>query len=270
MQTPLRNYHTHTWRCQHAVGTEEEYVQAAIAMGFDTLGFADHTPWPYQSGFISGMRMRLEQLDDYVGTVLKLREKYRGQIRILLGLECEAFPEYFGWLRDLKAARLDYIILGNHYDYSDEGDHRRLYPAGGFYFGRCTRSDSVIRYGERTLAGMRTGLYDYLAHPDLCMRMMPAFDADCRAVSRDICQAAREMGMPLEFNLAGFSRRERDLAAGWQSYPCADFWRVAADAGCKAIVGFDAHSPAMLRRMDLYCRATAILEGLGMEIVSEV
>ena len=148
MQAPLRNYHTHTWRCQHARGTEEQYVKAAIAQGFETLGFADHSPWPYESDFVSGMRMRLNQFEDYKQTVLALRAKYAGQIHIPLGLECEAFPEYFGWLKDFKAEHLDYVILGNHYDYSDEGDHKLLYPAGGFYFGRCTRSDAVIRYGE--------------------------------------------------------------------------------------------------------------------------
>ena len=50
----LANYHTHTWRCQHARGTEEEYVKAAIKQGFGVLGFSDHTPWPYESDFISG------------------------------------------------------------------------------------------------------------------------------------------------------------------------------------------------------------------------
>lgn len=266
----MRNYHTHTWRCQHARGTEEAYVKTAIAQGFDTLGFADHTPWPYKSGFISGMRMRLDQFADYKRTVLRLREKYAGQIDIPLGLECEAFPEYYGWLRDLKAEHLDYIILGNHYDYNDEGDHRRLYPAGGFYFGRCTQSDTVIRYGQRTLDGMATGLYDYVAHPDLCMHMMPRFDADCRAVSVDLCQAAKALDLPLEFNLLGFSRHEQELGIGWQSYPCEPFWHIAAETGCRAIIGFDAHDAEFLERLDLYARARKILDGLGMEIVEQI
>ena len=39
----LANYHTHTTRCQHARGTEEEYVLQAIDTGFEILGFADHS-----------------------------------------------------------------------------------------------------------------------------------------------------------------------------------------------------------------------------------
>ena len=268
MQSPIRNYHTHTWRCMHAAGTEEEYVQTAIAQGFHTLGFSDHTPWPYESGFISDMRMRLAEFEGYRRTVLDLREKYRGQIEIPLGLECEAFPAYTEWLRDFKAQYLDYILLGNHYDYSDEGDHARLYPGGGFYFGRCTRPEQVIHYGKRTLAGMATGLYDCLAHPDLFLHTYPRFDAECRAVSRDLCQAARDLDMPLEFNLLGLHRSESELAYGWQCYPNPDFWSVAAETGCKAIVGYDAHKPAFLARADLRREALTALEALGMTVVN--
>ena len=43
------NYHTHTARCGHAEGTDEEYVLAAIERGFDEMGFSDHVPWPYKN-----------------------------------------------------------------------------------------------------------------------------------------------------------------------------------------------------------------------------
>ena len=33
------NYHTHTYRCGHAIGTDEEYVLAAIEKGFKENGF---------------------------------------------------------------------------------------------------------------------------------------------------------------------------------------------------------------------------------------
>ena len=50
------NFHTHTSRCQHAVGTDEAYVEAALdARVFDVLGFADHAPFPFANGFVSGI-----------------------------------------------------------------------------------------------------------------------------------------------------------------------------------------------------------------------
>lgn len=41
----IANYHTHTPRCNHAVGSEEEYVQQALKAGIKILGFSDHTPY---------------------------------------------------------------------------------------------------------------------------------------------------------------------------------------------------------------------------------
>ena len=35
-------YHTHTKRCGHAVGEDEEYVIEAIKAGIKDLGFSDH------------------------------------------------------------------------------------------------------------------------------------------------------------------------------------------------------------------------------------
>ena len=72
------NYHTHTTRCGHAVGTEREYVEAAIAAGFTTLGFADHVPYPYmKDDYYSNYRMKPEQTDDYVSTISALKEEYK-------------------------------------------------------------------------------------------------------------------------------------------------------------------------------------------------
>ena len=40
------NYHTHTYRCKHAMGNDERIVERAINAGIDILGFSDHNPWP--------------------------------------------------------------------------------------------------------------------------------------------------------------------------------------------------------------------------------
>ncbi len=262
---PFVNYHTHTWRCMHAQGTEEEYVRTAVAAGFKVLGFADHTPWPYRSGFVSHMRMRLDQLDGYLDTVRGLGERYADRLRIPVGLEAEAFPEYLGWLRDLKAEKLDYLILGNHYDGTDEGAHDVFSDAGGFYFGRCTRPEHVRRYGERTLAGMATGLFDCLAHPDLFCNTYRRFDAECAAVSRDICQAAAELDIPLEYNLLGIQYHRRFAQMGVLGYPCRQFWEIAARYPVKAIIGFDAHDAEHLRRTELFTQGLDLMWGLGIE-----
>lgn len=56
------NYHTHTARCMHAVGDDEDYVRSAIKGGFQELGFSDHSPWKYHTDFVSDIRMLPEEL----------------------------------------------------------------------------------------------------------------------------------------------------------------------------------------------------------------
>ncbi|HAH75526.1 MAG TPA: histidinol phosphate phosphatase HisJ family protein, partial [Kandleria vitulina] len=53
----MKNYHTHTYRCKHAIGKEEDYIKNAIKAGYTELGFSDHAPWHYESSFHPTMRM---------------------------------------------------------------------------------------------------------------------------------------------------------------------------------------------------------------------
>lgn len=56
------NYHTHTTRCMHATGNDEDYVLSAIKGGYRILGFSDHTPWKYRTDYVADMRMLPEEL----------------------------------------------------------------------------------------------------------------------------------------------------------------------------------------------------------------
>ena len=38
------NYHTHTARCMHACGSDEDYVRAAIANGYEGLCVSADSP----------------------------------------------------------------------------------------------------------------------------------------------------------------------------------------------------------------------------------
>lgn len=104
------NWHTHTKRCGHAKGTDEEYVLEAIAAGVKTLGFSDHACYKEPD---PGLRMNYDQYDDYKQSILALKEKYKDQINIYLGMEVEYYPDQW---EDLSRYRkeLDYCILGQH------------------------------------------------------------------------------------------------------------------------------------------------------------
>lgn len=256
----LANYHTHTTRCMHAIGEDERYVIRAIEAGFEILGFADHSAWPYKSDFVANMRMRLDQLEGYVASVKALRAQYAGQIRVHLAMECEAFPEFYPWLREIREEMgFDYFILGNHYDTSDEN--------GGDYFGKCTEAGRAYRYMETTIAGMESGMFAYLAHPDLFLHRYPAFDGDAKRICRELCKAAKRLNLPLEYNLLGRERQAESRSRGYVGYTSPEFWEIAAETGNRAILGVDAHSPADLDCVDAILQVRGMLKGMGIEVL---
>lgn len=73
----------------------EEYVEAAIAEGFEVIGFSDHSPYLFEHGYVSGIRMDMCELEGYVRTVEELKREYRKDIEIYVALEMEYFPPLF-------------------------------------------------------------------------------------------------------------------------------------------------------------------------------
>lgn len=256
----MKNYHTHTSRCMHANGQDEDYVLAAIQGGFKVLGFSDHTPWKYDSDFVAHMRMPLSQFEEYYRSVLYLKEKYKDKIDIKVGLECEYYPQYMDWLKEFaKKYTLDYLIFGNHYADTDENH---------LYYGSCTRDDEMLeKYVKTTIEGLKTGMYCYLAHPDLYMRSGRKWDEKSEWAAHQICSFCKEHDIIIEYNLAGL---RSSISREVMEYPHDEFWKIASMYHNKTIIGVDAHSPKNLSDSSLYNLAKLKLSELEVELVEDI
>ena len=241
----IANYHTHTARCRHARGKDEEYVQSALERGLQILGFADHSPYPFPGDYYSTFRMFPEDLPDYVNAIQKLREQYADQLEILIGLETEYYPAHFANLQEmLKDYPIDYMLLGQHALGNEQGDYMCGWPTEDV--------QTLKRYVDQCIAGMNTGCFAYFAHPDLIN-----FVGDSKVYKeqmRNLIREAKSCNIPLELNLAGlFTKR---------NYPNRLFWELMAEEGAVAIKGVDAHSPAFLKDPDVDPMAVDFLKGL--------
>lgn len=247
------NYHTHTWRCNHASGTEREYVEQAIGSGIRILGFSDHTPYPFSDGHRSGFRMSLEQAADYFDTVSELKRIYAGQVEIHMGLEAEYYPACFDALLDfLKDFPCEYLILGQHFT-NNETD--------GVPSGAPTREEAVLaRYVDQMLGAMGTGKFTYAAHPDL-LNWKGSPELYTQHMRR-LCRGAKDLGIPLEINCLG-------LYEG-RNYPNRAFWEIAGEAGNQVVIGCDAHQPEALRRPQVEAAARALAAECGLPVLETV
>lgn len=249
----IANYHAHTWRCNHAVGREEDYVQAAIGRGLKIFGFSDHTPYPFPWYYYSWFRMMTGELGDYTATIWDLKQRYRDSLEIHIGLEAEYYPGYFPELVALlRDHPVEYLILGQHFLDNEMGAHGSSMPTGN--------PELLTKYCRQTMDAMHTGLYTYFAHPDIFN-----FTGDRRLYQeqiRRLCREARSCGIPLEMNLLGMEKGKH--------YPNRTFWEIAAEEGCQAVLGCDTHDSKALADTRSEENALAMVRALGMELLETV
>lgn len=244
------NYHTHTWRCQHAYGDEREYIEAAIQMGIKRLGFSDHIATPVQPNFESKIRMRMNQTREYRDCLRALEKEYAGQIELRLGFEAEYVPEFFQEQMDMfDILGFDYLIIGQHFFNTEDV---------GPYTGTPTDNDERIRnYVDLLIQAMKTGRVLYIAHPD--MMNFTGQDSVYEWEMGRLCRSAKEMNIPLEINVLGM--------AGDRQYPSKKFWRIAAAEGADAIIGLDAHCVENMVDVANYQKCVALAAECGVHLL---
>ena len=249
----IANYHSHTTRCNHAKGTEEEFVRRAIDRGLNIFGFSDHTPQYFSGDYYSFMRMRPEQLEDYCATVRQLRKKYAGQLEIPLGVEAEYYPgTWQELLPRLRDAGIEYLILGQHWLGNEINEPGSAAPTGD--------ENLLRRYCRQVCDALETGKITYIAHPDLLNYV--GDKQIYRQHVRDLCRAAQQSGTPLEINFLG-------IATG-RHYPNPYFWEVAAEEGCNVVFGMDAHAPDHILNPEPERKALEMVRYYGLNLLETV
>lgn len=248
------NYHTHTFRCRHAAGTDRDYVEAALAAGMETLGFSDHAPmiFPKETygDYYSGFRMLPEETADYFASVAALRAEYRGRIEIRAGVEVEYYPDCFpGFLQFMEQFPLEYMILGQHYVGNE--------VKGPAVFKETDETEKLEAYYDTVLAAVKTGRFLYIAHPDVIS--FTGEEAVYLDRTRRFLEKLRELDPVLEVNQHGHM--------GNRIYPREAFWKLAGEMDFAAVVGVDAHDPAELTddESNLWCVSLAKKYGLRLQ-----
>lgn len=251
-------YHSHTSRCGHAIGTDEEYVLSAIKCGFKEFGFADHVMWPNHKQ--PGIRGDYELINNYFSSILLLKEKYKEQVNLHVGFECEYVPLYKDYYKSLlEDTPVEYLILGQHCFINEENKIE-------WYFSPNTPNECVTHYAKDLIEGMKTGLFLYVAHPDTYVTCFKKWNPFLEEIAHMICKAAEETNTPLEINVG---KRVTVKDDGNLVYPCEEFWKVASNYKIKVYVSGDFHN-AQVMSIDKYNFAYQIIEKYGFEELTKI
>ena len=229
------NIHSHTTFADGR-DTAEAMVRAALALGFHTLGFSEHGHADYDD-----CSMSVEQEPAYRAEIRRLKEKYAGQIHVLLGYEHD-------WLSPANVDEYEYYIESVHY--VPAGDElfcvdntrqilvdaaRRLY--GGDFYALCR---DYFRTVCRSIEGTSAAV---LGHIELVMKFNERRDlfddADPRYLgpALECAELAARSGRLVEVNTGAIARGYRT-----QPYPGPAMLRRIKECGGRIILTSDCHN----------------------------
>ncbi len=231
--------HTHTARCGHAGGRDEEYVEAAIACGLVAIAVTDHLPfyWLPRAEHDPALAMAPEELPRYVDAVLALKERYRGRIEVLLGIEADFVAGHEEALeRELARVPFDVVLGSAHFLGGWCVDDTSSIP--GYRQGQAEVDRIWARYAEAALAAARSGLFDVLSHLDLPKKFGFRPSAPFAGREDEIVAAVAASGCAVELSSGG---RRKPVG---EEYPAPALLRRLVAAGAPLVLSSDAHAPA--------------------------
>jgi histidinol-phosphatase (PHP family) len=230
--------HTHHYRCGHADGDIEDYIQSAIQAGLSVIGISDHSPYfgRREDQPQPRVAMAKSEFDDYVREVLRLKEKYAGQIEVLLGVESDFFENEMDAYRTAYARYpFDYIIGSVHQTRGLSIFNRNRWKK----LSEKEKLEEKKEYYRLIRNSAHAGLFQILGHIDAMKGNYPAF-SDIRGAEDEIdavFKAIAQEDIALEINTSG---KTKD-SGGW--YPSDDLLERALHFGCDVTFGSDAHDP---------------------------
>jgi histidinol-phosphatase (PHP family) len=234
----LPDYHVHTFRCGHAGGASRDFVLQAIRRGLSEIAFTDHIPLYFlpESERDPKLAMREEELDGYLREVEALRQEFRGEIAVRLGLEADyAEGREEDLARWLSRADWDLVLGSVHWVDGGWIDDPATSPRRFEKEGAEALYDGYYRLLAKAA---RTGFFDVLTHFDLPKKHGHRPRSPREAAEREAIAAAKEAEVAVEISSAGLRKPVGE------AYPEPRLLSALVSAGIPVTFSSDAHAPA--------------------------
>lgn len=226
------DYHMHT-NLTDGANSHEEMILSAIEKGFDEIGFSDHFCIRQRVNWA----VNTEGIADLEKKIRDMREKFGSRINILFGLETDYFSDWEDELK--KALRLydfDYVIGSVHFldDWNYDTDKSRYAEFKPDYLYEW--------YFAELHKAVKSGLFDYMAHPDLIKKHRIWPEKSKTNLYRETAKLFASSGVAFEVNTSGIDRPCGEFFPGKELL--SEFFK----AGVPVTLGSDSHKAEQIGR----------------------
>lgn len=242
--TYLSNAHTHSTFCD-GKSTPEEMVQKAIELGYTSLGFSGHSYLPQTED--DPWTMTPENTLRYIQKINELKQSYRDQITLYLGLEMDSFSE-----TDLSP--YEYVIGSVHMFHDIKADRYLSYDNGTeeflILFNEIFDSNPIKMaetYYSQVLEHMRSTRPTILGHYNLITKYNDALhlideeDPAYKKIAGDILLEAASYAQCVEVNTGAISRGHAKIP-----YPNEWMLKLLVEHHVPLILTCDCHDKDLL------------------------
>lgn len=213
--------------------THEEMILSAIEKGFNEIGFSDHfcvrykVYWAVEAECIALLADKIEEM----------KERFGDRINILFGLEVDYFSGFKKEISEaLKRFDFDYVIGSIHFldEWNYDTDKSRYSEFKNDYLYQW--------YFAELQKAVKSGLFDYMAHPDLIKKHRIWPETSQTHLYRETARVFADFGMAYEINTSG-----RDRPCG-EFFPGAELIEEFYQAGVPVTLGSDSHKSDQIGR----------------------
>ena len=245
--------HVHTPFCPHGTkDTLDMYIEQAIKEGFTDLTFTEHAPLP--TGFIDPTPMKdsameYKQMEDYIESIQRRKEKYKNDIRIHIGLEVDYIRDYehettdflnkYGEFLDDSILSVHFLKINDQYycmDYDEKTFALMIHEAGTLYNLHEIYYNEVLQSIHSRLGKYKPNRIGHITLVNKFQKLHPITFSNLNMIEK-ILSSIKEQNMELDYNVAGL----RKEYCG-ETYPNPDIIKLAQKQKIPLIYGSDAHS----------------------------
>lgn len=232
-----RDLHTHT-TYSDGRASAEEMVLAAIARGLDEIGISDHSYTDFDESYC----IKKEMIPAYIAEIAALKEKYKGKIRILCGIEQDLFSKETTSPYDYAIGSAHYVCAKGEYHPLDVKKERFIKICedcfGGDYYALAEQYfDSLQAFADREDISI-IGHFDLMTKYNEGNCLFDEEDPRFLAAAKRCIDRLAAAGKTFEINTGAIARGYRTTP-----YPGKLLLDYIKEKGCPLILSSDAHAP---------------------------